>query len=615
MAMVNQKTQSRQGNANYVLYPLAAQPGASCDSTGTVGSGCIFYDVTTGTVAMPCATGSANCVTSTSGDQYGVLSGYDTTTGYDLATGLGSVNVANLVNNWTAVSFQPTVSTLSLNPTTQITHGTPVNLNITVAPKTGAGTPTGSVSLLASTGQPAGTFTLANGSVSATTGLLPGGSYTVTAHYIGDGTYGASDSSPAIPVTVNSEPSATTVQVFTLDQHGNNAPFISGPYGGSVVYLRTSVSGQSGKGVPTGTVNLTQTLNGTTTNLPGDPYALNSEGYTMTPLPADYAFFTPGVYSIAATYQGDGSFKPNTSPSTSFTVTQAPTTVTTNLTQCGPGTGTCIVGAGTLITIFASVNSGASAFSNLPTGTMTFYSNGTLLSSIPIQPGETPPTVNYTTNQLPLGLDNITAQYSGDANYSRSTSSIISIDVGGTFAITANPMAIGVASPGQSGSTTLTFAAQNGFIGSATLSPSMCSYLPPKSNCTFSPATVTFTSSTTTVPVTLTITTTTPSSRTASALYQTPGRFLGSGIIAAICLMGVCFVPFSARGRHRWSAIVVLVALAVIASAAGCGGSGGNGQGGGGTPGTPAGNYTGVTVTVTINGIRQSINNLSVNVQ
>ncbi len=32
-------------------------------------------------------------------------------------------------------------------------------------------------------------------------------------------------------------------------------------------------------------------------------------------------------------------------------------------------------------------------------------------------------------------------------------------------------------------------------------------------------------------------------------------------------------------------------------------------------PGTPVGNYTGVTVTVTINGVTQSINNLSINVQ
>jgi len=58
-----------------------------------------------------------------------------------------------------------------------------------------------------------------------------------------------------------------------------------------------------------------------------------------------------------------------------------------------------------------------------------------------------------------------------------------------------------------------------------------------------------------------------------------------------------------------------LLGLAVIASAVACGGGSGGGGGGGENPGTPVGNYPGLTVSVTINGITQSINNLSVNVQ
>jgi subtilase family serine protease len=216
MALINQQTQSRQGLANYVLYALAARSGASCNSSGTPGNSCIFYDVTTGTIAMPCVTGSPNCVTNITDDANGVLSGYSTTAGFDLATGLGSVNVANLVNNWSSVGFEPTVSTLSLTPTTQVTHGSPVKVDIAVTPQTGTGAPTGQVSLITTAGPAAGTFTLSNGSVDATTTLLPGGTYTVTAHYAGDGTYGASDSAPGIPVTVTSEPSTTSLQAFTI---------------------------------------------------------------------------------------------------------------------------------------------------------------------------------------------------------------------------------------------------------------------------------------------------------------------------------------------------------------------------------------------------------------
>jgi subtilase family serine protease len=366
-AMVNQKTQSRQGNANYVLYPLAAQPDASCNSTGTIESSCIFHDVTMGTIAMPCVTGSPDCVTNVASDRNGVLSGYTATTGYDLATGLGSVNASNLVNEWSSVSFQPTVSTLSLNPTTQITHGSPVNVNIAVTPKIGTGTPTGMVSLLASTGLEAGIFTLANGSVSATTGLLPGGSYTVTAHYVGDATYAASDSSPAVAVKVNPEASTTTVQVFTLDQNGNSVPFITGPYGATFVYLQANVAGRSGEGVPTGTVSFRQTLNGTTTNFPGDPYFLNGGGYIMTAPPGNQPFFVPGTYSMGANYSGDVSFNPNTAPAITFTVTKGQTSTSTNNDPCGPATTVCVLTPNTN-QIFFSVNSTQSPFALQPGG-------------------------------------------------------------------------------------------------------------------------------------------------------------------------------------------------------------------------------------------------------
>ncbi len=126
MAMVNQPY-GRQGNANYVLYPLAAQTGNTCNSNAAAVSNasCIFYDIdpTSGNKvnvnnSVICQGGSPNCSNTTSG-QYGVLvsgspeaAAYPTTAGYDLATGLGSVNVANLVNNWKS-NFTPSTTTLA----------------------------------------------------------------------------------------------------------------------------------------------------------------------------------------------------------------------------------------------------------------------------------------------------------------------------------------------------------------------------------------------------------------------------------------------------------------------------------------------------------------------
>jgi subtilase family serine protease len=111
-ALVNQKTGSPQGNPNPVLYALAAtEYGASgsniCNSNRgkTVGSACIFHDVTEGDMDVNCR-GSRNCympsgtigVLSKSDAKY--LKAYGTTKGWDFATGIGTVNVTNLVNNW-----------------------------------------------------------------------------------------------------------------------------------------------------------------------------------------------------------------------------------------------------------------------------------------------------------------------------------------------------------------------------------------------------------------------------------------------------------------------------------------------------------------------------------
>jgi len=66
MALVDQKTGARQGNASSVLYALAAsQNPANCNSSNP-GPTCYFNDITVGTNAMPCAPGSPDCSTAAS---------------------------------------------------------------------------------------------------------------------------------------------------------------------------------------------------------------------------------------------------------------------------------------------------------------------------------------------------------------------------------------------------------------------------------------------------------------------------------------------------------------------------------------------------------------------
>lgn len=134
MALINQKTGAPQGSPNAELYTLAsAEIYSNCSAeTVTTGSAsCYFNDVDTGTISMPCDYGatdggllnstlevsleqpgikSPNCTPAHSGDTVGILAGVNAGVGYDLATGLGSLNVANVANAWTAIAASPSFS-------------------------------------------------------------------------------------------------------------------------------------------------------------------------------------------------------------------------------------------------------------------------------------------------------------------------------------------------------------------------------------------------------------------------------------------------------------------------------------------------------------------------
>ena len=92
-ALLNQKTGSAQANLNPRLYALAANPANGVFHDVTVASS----GVTNCTLAIP-----SLCNNSTPGPSglSGGLPGYRVGTGYDLATGLGSIDVANLLAQW-----------------------------------------------------------------------------------------------------------------------------------------------------------------------------------------------------------------------------------------------------------------------------------------------------------------------------------------------------------------------------------------------------------------------------------------------------------------------------------------------------------------------------------
>jgi hypothetical protein len=162
MALVVQKTGARQGVANYTLYNLGTleygtttTPNtanlASCSGSGqagtAVGANCIFHDIAgdtpnpwqggtlTSSNVQPCKWASVqNCYQSIPGETYGLTTlgnhpatdspAYPTSQGYDAATGLGSPNIANLVNNWNTVTpLFASTTTLSTDSPSISTNG------------------------------------------------------------------------------------------------------------------------------------------------------------------------------------------------------------------------------------------------------------------------------------------------------------------------------------------------------------------------------------------------------------------------------------------------------------------------------------------------------------
>ncbi len=326
MALINQKTGSAQGFANPELYKLAAtQTYSSCSAeTVTNSSACLFNDIDGGTFAstnnnaMPCSYGfevsgvdSPDCKANDSiegtGDTIGILPGYNSTVGYDLATGLGSLNVANLVNAWptlvgvakATVTVTPAQATFPTNETLAVSGtvagGVVTSTDVNVAP-------TGTVTLTAGTYTPS-TSLSSTGAFSFTVpaSTLSAGPAALKVNYGGDANYATAQGSAAVTVTAASTLVATvtvTPASSTLDSSAS---------------LSVAVAVTGTGATPTGTVTLS-----------GGGYTSSAEvlasgSYTFT-IPANS--LAAGSDPLTVTYNGDTNYGSTTGTAT-VTVTES----------------------------------------------------------------------------------------------------------------------------------------------------------------------------------------------------------------------------------------------------------------------------------------------------
>jgi subtilase family serine protease len=415
LALVSQSQGgARLGQADFVLYQLAKSKYAT-----------VFHDVTVGNNSVPCKSGSVNCGTN------GFLTGYNTGTGYDVATGLGSVDVNQLVKNWSSVALTATSTSFKINGSTAAysgTHGATLTFNVGVTPTAA----TGAVAVIDTANQTSGGTTsgpqndgqvsipLTSGAGTATYNGLPGGTYTVSARYGGDTSDASSSSTPAISVTIAAEASTTSLEVNAYNaQTGISVGSLSSiPYGSFVfddAQITGTAEGSKTEGVATGTVAFTDGSSAlATVKVSG-----NGNQATWPPDSSPYSVFAVGAHSVTAKYSGDASYNASTSPAVAFTVVKGATSMT--------AVGGSPVNAESYtyanVTITTPYNLGVA-----PTGTVTMTANGAtlgtitgLLSGINIS-GTTilyqlTGTGQIFGGNLAPGNNVVTLTYSGDGNY------------------------------------------------------------------------------------------------------------------------------------------------------------------------------------------------------
>jgi hypothetical protein len=564
MALIVQKVAGeRQGIANYLLYQLASHENyGSCSSNArtnpAAGTSCVFNDILVGNNGVPGNDVSNNPVT-------GAL-GFPAVSGYDLASGLGSVNAANLANAWAAAAagFQPSTTTF-LSPsgsTISITHSQPVNFMVQVA-NANPGitqTPTGQISLIAQGGTLSSPFAPGAGgevlgptgtSGTASTGVfsianLPGGNYTLSASFPGDGFYAPSVSTSNFAVTVSPEPSSIGFfpsPQITTSNYGDPIPlriFVT-PNTVGPAPINDSPSGQVtflDGGNPVGTLTL---------NIQGEADLINC----ITPAPVNVVCLAIGTHNIGVSYSGDASFNPS-GPIGPFLFTvnkgnphvalQTPSTAIAgqaiNLNALVPATG--------LIQ---------------PTGSVQFLDGSASLGSSALVVRAGIPTATLQVTLATTGNHSITSSYSGDGTYNAAVSTASQVNVVAPFNFTTAAGSQTIAAGGTA-TYNITLNAASGFSGQVNFS---CTGAPGGATCAVSPNPATLTSTTTSLALTATV------SNTANARAM-PGRWKTVPFVLAAVLA----IPLLGRKKQKKSQMLLLIPLLLVTGVSSCGGGSSN---------------------------------------
>jgi autotransporter-associated beta strand protein len=391
---------------------LAVSPGSpvfgqSVTLTATVASASPGAGTPTGTVEFFSGTTSLGTATLVNGVATLATSSLPVGTNSVTARFTGGGNFATSTSSASSVAVAQATTTTGLTASASTSvFGQSVTLTATVAAVApGAGTPTGTVEFFAGSTS-LGTATLSNGVATLTTGAVPVGTNSITARFQG-GTDFASSTSTGASLSVAQASTTTTVATTPNPSAA----------GQSVTLTATVAVASPGAGTPTGTVEFFAG----TTSLGTATLSNGVATLSTTAIPA-------GSNAITAQYRGDTNYKTSTSSAVTQQVNLATTTTTVSSSSLTPG-------AFESVTLTATVAASNSS-STTPTGTVEFFANGVSLGTATLSGGK----ATLELDSLPVGVDQITAKYLGDANAAASTSSPITVVVGTANEIYVNQL-------------------------------------------------------------------------------------------------------------------------------------------------------------------------------
>lgn len=440
---------------------------AAVSSTGGTPTGTVtFKDGSTTLGTRTLASGSASFTTSSplAVGNHTITAVYAATSAFSGSTGtLAGGEVVNKASTTTTIQ----------TPIPPTTLGQPEQITATVVPVApGSGTIGGSVNFKAvsftNVTYNLGSVAVGSGGTAALTSavVLPAGTYTVTAYYLGDANFLTSTSASASE-TINGASSTTTV----------TASPATSVYGQAVTF---TAGVTSTGGTPTGTVTF---KDGSTTLGTGTLSGGTATFTTSSPLAV-------GNHAITAVYAGTTAFGTSTGTlAGGYTVNKASTSTTVQ-----SPTATTVYGQAESLSATVSV---VAPGSGSPGGTVDFkaVSPGNVtydLGSSPVVGGATATLTS--TVVLPAGTYTVKAYYSGDTNFNASTSAGASETVGQASTTTAvastastvvypNPVTftatVGAVSPGSgTPGGTVSFSVDGGAGVSVPLSGGTAGYTP-----------------------------------------------------------------------------------------------------------------------------------------